>query len=122
DEDLAAMKQFKNLRKLNLNFTDVTGKTLEQLKAIPELKMLSLSGTTVGYTELRKLQEFPKLKAVYVWSTPAAQTKLAELEEKNKNISWFTGYSGSDTVVLQLTPPIIQNEEQIINESVALQL
>ena len=122
DEDLAALKQFKNLRKLILNFTDVTGKTLEQLKSVPELKVLSLSGTSVEFADLRKLQDFPKLRSVYLWSTPAAETKLADLEEKNKNIAWYAGYSGGDTVVLQLTPPIIQNEEQLVHEPVPLQL
>ncbi|WP_315820395.1 hypothetical protein [Paraflavitalea speifideaquila] len=32
DEDLAIIARFKNLRKLNLNFTAITGNTLAQLK------------------------------------------------------------------------------------------
>src|SRR5688572_19472127 len=37
DEDLSIIKQFKNLRRLNLNFTPITGKTLEQLQSLPNL-------------------------------------------------------------------------------------
>jgi hypothetical protein len=113
DEDLSIFRQFKNLRRLNLNFTQITGKTLEQLQTLPFLKMISLSGTSIDLNNLRKLQSFPKLRTVYMWSTPASQEKLRELEEKNKNIAYYTGFSG-DTVKLQLTPPILENEDHIL--------
>jgi hypothetical protein len=121
DEDLTILKQFKNLRRLNLNFTHITGKTLEQLQSLPLLKMISLSGTSVELSDLRKLQNFPKLRAVYMWSTPASRAKLKELEEKNKNIAYYTGFSG-DTVKLQLTPPILENEDHILTSAEDLKL
>ncbi|HUQ64907.1 MAG TPA: FN3 associated domain-containing protein, partial [Flavitalea sp.] len=113
DEHLSILKQFRNIRRLNLNFTELTGKTLEQLQSLPNLKMLSLSGTSVDYNSLRKLQNFPKLKTVYLWSTPAAKNNLKDLEQKNKNISYYAGFTG-DTVKLQLTPPILENEDHIL--------
>lgn len=121
DEDISIIKQFKNLRRLNLNFTQITGKTLEQLQTLPNLKMISLSGTAVDYNNLRKLQSFPKLKTVYLWSTPAAQNKLKDLEEKNKNISYYAGFTG-DTIKLQLTPPILENEDHILTAAEELKL
>jgi len=121
DEDVARFKQFRNLRRLNLNFSEVTGKTMGQLKELPELKMISLSGAPVEYAELRNLSDFPKLRSVYIWSTPAAGEKIEELEKRNKNITWFAGYTG-DTVVLQLTPPMIQNEEEMIEGPVDLRV
>lgn len=121
DDDLNVLKQFKNLRKLNLNFTGITGKTLEQLQTLPNLKSLSLSGTVVDYNNLKKLQSFPKLRSVYLWSTPAAAGKLDEIEEKNKNIAYYAGYAG-DTLVLQLTPPLLGNEESVLTEPQELKL
>src|SRR6478609_8389912 len=38
DEDLKLISQFKNLRKLNLNFTEITGANLDLLKNIVTLK------------------------------------------------------------------------------------
>jgi hypothetical protein len=113
DEDLEIFRQFKNLRRLNLNFTAITGKTLDQLKSLPNLKMLSLSGTSVDYNNLKKVENFEKLKAVYLWSTPAAKNNLADLQRKNKNISYYSGFTG-DTLKLQLTPPILENEDHIL--------
>lgn len=121
DEDITHFRQFKNLRHLNLNFTQITGKTLDQLQSLPNLKSISVTGTAVDYTNLMKLQTFPKLKAVYLWSTPAAKEKLADLEEKNKNITYYAGYVG-DTLTLQLTPPILGNEEHVLTEPEELKL
>lgn len=121
DEDVSALKQFKNLRKLNLSFTQITGKTLGELQSLPNLKSISLSGTAVDYENLKKLQTFPKLKAVYLWSTPAASSGLEDLERKNKNIAYYTGFRG-DTVKLQLTPPILENEDHILVSSEPLKL
>lgn len=121
DEDLAVISQFKNLRELNLNFTSITGKTLNELRSLPFLKTLSLSGTSVEYAQVRQLQEFPKLTRVYLWSTPAATEKFDDLEKKNKNIAYYAGFT-EDTVVLQLTPPILENEEKIITEPTPLKL
>lgn len=121
DEDLSIFKQFKNLRRLNLNFTQITGKTLEQLQSLPLLKMISLSGTSVDFNDLKKLQNFPKLRSVYMWSTPASRSALKDLEQKNKNIAYYTGFTG-DTVKLQLTPPILENEDHILTGAEALKL
>lgn len=121
DEDLQAISQFKNLRKLNLNFTEITGNNLQQLQSLPHLKMLSLSGTPVEIAQLRKLQDFPKLRTVFLWSTPAAGADLKDLSEKNKNIAWNSGFKG-DTLTLQLTPPILGNDEKLVAEAVDLKL
>ena len=47
DEELKTISQFKNLRKLNLSFTSITGSTLNELRKLNELKQLALSGTAV---------------------------------------------------------------------------
>ena len=112
DADLAMISNFKNLRKLNFNFTEVTGKTFSQLQSLKELKILSLAGTTVTEKEVASLQSLSKLRHVYVWNTSITDADIKQLQQ-NKNISWFAGYKG-DTVILKLTPPILQNEEQVI--------
>lgn len=121
DEDLSVLKPFKNLRRLNLNFTQITGKTLDQLQSLPNLKMISLSGTAIDYNNLKKLQTFPNLKSVYLWSTPAAKSKLGDLQEQNKNIAYFQGYTG-DTLMLELPPPLLGNEEHILTEPEELKI
>jgi uncharacterized membrane protein len=113
DEDLKTIAQFSELRKLILNFTDVQGATLGELKKLTKLRELSLSGTSVKLTQIKALEQIPSLKKVYVWSTGISPEELAQLK-KEKKISFETGYR-SDTIVLALNPPIIENENQIIS-------
>jgi hypothetical protein len=106
------LPSFHELRKLLLNFTDIQGNSLSELKKLTKLRELSLSGTDVKMTQLKVLEEMPSLKKVYVWSTGISTDELASLK-KIKKISFETGFR-SDTVILALNPPIIENEEQII--------
>lgn len=114
DEDLALIAGFKNLRRLNLDFTDITGKTLGDLKNLALLKTISLSGTKVKADDVATLTGLQKLKHVYVWSTDVTDADATKLAAKDKDISWFTGFK--DTVMLKLTPPVLQNEQFVITD------
>lgn len=118
DEDITTIAQFINLRKLNLNFSKVTGKQLIQLSKLPFLKELSLSGTAVTANDLQSLAAAPKLKDVYVWNTALTGDDAKKIKA---NYTIQTGFY-SDTVVMKLTPPILQNEEQVLTEPLPLRL
>ncbi|MBB1284369.1 chitobiase/beta-hexosaminidase C-terminal domain-containing protein [Flavisolibacter sp. BT320] len=121
DEDLAIIAQFKNLRKLNVSFTNITGSTLSQLKGLTELRQLSLSGTNVKWHQVQTLVALPRLTRIYLWNTGVQPAEIAKASSQYKTIRFESGYSG-DTVVLKLNPPIVANEEQIVQEPVPLKL
>ena len=50
-----------NLEKLNLNYTEVTDKGIEQLNGLKKLQELALSGTAVTQNALLKLLPLPQL-------------------------------------------------------------
>lgn len=120
DEDLAIIARFKNLRKLNLNFTAITGNTLAGLKKLQQLKSLSLSGTPVKADQLKALQSLPNLKTVYVWNTAITDQQASQLRQAHPVIYYHTGFK--DTVTLKISPPVIENEEQVITKPVPLKL
>jgi hypothetical protein len=115
DADLNAISQFSELRKLILNFTDITGSTLAELRKLPKLRELSVSGTTVKASDVPILEDFPALKKVYIWSTKLTNDELVQLK-RNRKIVFETGFR-SDTIILALNPPTIVNENQIINKN-----
>ncbi|HRC32928.1 MAG TPA: FN3 associated domain-containing protein [Bacteroidia bacterium] len=121
DEQLKTIGQLIELRKLNLAFTNITGKTLGELNKLQELRQLSLSGTSIKKDDVLKLSALKKLTHVYVWSTPLTDADIADLKSKMKNVEFEKGFKG-DTTILKLTPPILLNEEQIINTPVNLNL
>lgn len=121
DDDLKTIGQFTNLRKLNLSFTNITGATISELSRLKELKQLSLSGTGIKVESLKNLSSLKQLTKLFLWSTGLKETEIAQLKQNNKNIIFETGFRG-DTLTLKLTPPILENEEQIITKPVALKL
>ena len=121
DADIKTIAQFKNLRRLNLNFTEITGSTLDQLKDLLLLKSLSLSGTPVKPSQLTALTSLPKLRYVYLWNSNVDKKDVQSLEEKNKNITYQTGFKG-DSTILKLTPPILENDNFVLTGSTPLKL
>jgi len=120
DEDLKTIAQFTQLRKLILNFTDITGSTLTELKKLTKLKSLSISGTKVKLAQMQSLSQIPSLKNVFVWNTELAPAEMAVLK-KTTGIRYETGFRG-DTLVLNLNPPIIENADAILSGNIAIQL
>ncbi len=121
DEDLKMIAQFTNLRKLLLNFTDITGGTLNELTKLPHLRQLSLTGTPVKAAQLRPLKNAPALNTLYVWNTGVKPEDFAQLRKEMKGIEFESGYR-SDTVVLKLNPPQIVTKEQILSKGAIIQL
>lgn len=121
DGDLKNIALFKNLRRLNLSFTNINGTNLDALKGLTELKQLSLSGTKVNATHLQALAALPKLTQVYIWNTAVSETDIKQLREQHKTISWEPGFK-SDTVVIKLNPPAIENDAPVFIQSMPLKL
>jgi len=114
DDDLKTIAGFTNLRTLNLNYSAITGNTLQELKKLSLLKSLSLVGTKINAKQLDVLQGFPKLKSVFIWNTGIDPAAVAKVNQQHK-VHFETGYKG-DTIILKLTPPVVLNEEAVITE------
>jgi hypothetical protein len=121
DDELKTIGQFSNLRKLNLSFTHITGASLNELDKLKELKQLSLSGTGIKKEDVLKLSSLKKLSHLFIWNTTLTESDIANLKSRMKEIAFEKGFKG-DTTILKLTPPILLNEEQIINTPVSLKL
>ena len=121
DEELKIIGQFSNLRKLNLSFTNITGNTLNQLNNLKELRQLSLSGTAIKKEDVAKLSSLKKLTQLFIWNTALSDADISTLKNLMKDIAFEKGFKG-DTTILKLTPPILLNEEQIINSPITLKL
>jgi len=119
DEDLKTIGEFTNLRRLNLSFTNITGATLNELKGLKELKQLSLSGTKINAASLKGLSSLEHASSFFIWNTGIKKEDAGVL--KNKNLVIETGFR-TDTMILKLTPPILENIEQVLLQSQPLKL
>jgi len=80
---------------------------------------LSLSGTAIKADALKNLSSLKQLTKLFLWNTGLKENEIRQLE--NKNLVIETGFR-SDTITLKLTPPILQNEEQVIIKPQPLKL
>jgi len=119
DEDMKTIGQFTNLRKLNLSFTNITGATLDELKGLKELKHLSLSGAKITAASLKGLASLDQLTKLFIWNTGLKKEDVRFLA--NKNLVIETGFR-TDTMILKLTPPILENTEQVLLQPQPLKL
>lgn len=121
DDGLSVVAQFNNLQKLNLSFTQITGKELSALKALPLLQQLALSGTKLEKNQVQSLTALKQLNKLFLWNTTLSASDIQALKSNMKRVTINEGFT-DDTTVLQLTPPIILNEEQVISTPIKLKL
>lgn len=116
NEDLKTIGQFEHLEKLVLNNTDITGENLSSLQSLTNLKSLSLSGTKQTKNSLAQLAKLPALKQVFVWNTSLTEVEVNEIQKQFPSIRFEKGYIPTDTEMLKLTPPILENEDFVLSK------
>lgn len=107
DDELAIVSQMVNLNELNLNYTDVTPKGLEQVLHLKKLKELSLSGTAIDKQFLERIAALPSIRSLYVWNTRIDSAEAVRIGKKYKMVTIETGYK-DDGTMMALTPPMLQ--------------
>ncbi|KAB7732220.1 cytochrome C [Rudanella paleaurantiibacter] len=118
DADLKELSQFENLQKLDLNFTDITGKALEQLTPLKQLKTLALAGTSVRYEDLvAPLKAFKNLQTVALWNTRLTSAQIAQLQKSYGNVRFIAGFNGAAAEPIRLNPPQLKNASPIFTGS-----
>jgi uncharacterized membrane protein len=113
DEELKTISQFSNLRKLSLSFTSITGSSLQELNKLGELRQVSFSGTAVTKEKLLSLASLKQLSQLYIWNTHLPDADITELKKSMKRVAIETGFD-SDTGTMQLPPPVLVNDEQVV--------
>lgn len=120
DADLSIIGGFKNLEKLNLNFTTINGEGLTNLKSLTSLESISLSGTLVTKDALTAILSLPALSEVFIWNTPISEGEKVELEKLFPKIEIIHTLF-NDPSMLALSKPILINEG-ILKKGELLQL
>ena len=121
DADLNIIGQFAQLRRLNVSFTGITGANFDELKRLKSLKHLSLSGSPIQPDAIKQLSILKGLTRLYIWNTPSSDVAIRALQQENKDLVIEKGFRG-DTITLKLTPPVLENEQQVITRTENLRL
>ena len=123
NEDLKTISGFENLRRLNLNFTDITGAGLASLESLKHLNNLSLSGTKINYQDLQQyLPHFKSLNTLALWDTGLSMSEIQQLKAAYKHIEIIGGFIDDGSNPIKLNPPRLKNKALVFEDSVVLQL
>ena len=115
NSDLEFVSGLKNLEHLVLNFTEITEGALATLVANTKLQSLSLAGTAVGISDLKYLKDIKSLRELFVWNTELTDDSIAVLHKELQNVTINEGYIPNPDEKLNLTPPVLIGEKNIIS-------
>ncbi|MES1223794.1 MAG: FN3 associated domain-containing protein, partial [Bacteroidota bacterium] len=123
DADMKTIGRFENLRRLELNFSEVTDNGLNALTSLKHLHTISLSGTKVTYAGLKeKLAGLKNLKTVAVWNTGISSQEISELQQAYKTVTFIEGFRNDGKDTLKLNPPQVKNSSLVFGETIPVQL
>ncbi len=121
DGDLKHLASFPNLEKVNLNFTEISGSTIEQLKDLKHLKNLSLTGNALVSSTVPSLAEMDQLEFLYLWNTGLSEKDYEELKSKLLQTKIEIGYQDDGTLYV-LNPPKLEYEDLIFSDQTQVSL
>ncbi|HEY4966837.1 MAG TPA: FN3 associated domain-containing protein, partial [Puia sp.] len=121
DNDMKTIGQLTNLRKLNLSFSKVTGSGLADLDHLNHLIDFTLTNTVLNKEDLLKLASLKSIRHVYVWNCGISLADVDIIRKKYPTLDIETGMR-TDTLFIKLNPPIVQNDNPVIEPPVHLKL
>lgn len=122
DADLKEVARFENVRRLNLNFTEITGQGLKEISALKHLTHLAVSGTKVNFNDLKQvIGALKSLKSVSLWNTGVKENEISELQKQNRQIEFIAGFKAGDSPAIKLNTPQIKGST-IFKKTLALEL
>jgi hypothetical protein len=112
-EDISIIASFKQLEKLNLNYTGLNIKALEAIKSIAKLQSLSIAGIEASAAELSKLVKGTSIKNLHVWNTQIKQDQVSIIESSKKNLLVTVG-DNLENEIIKIINPSIEQDSSII--------
>jgi len=100
--DFSTLRDFPNLRILNLGHTNLKDDDLGIFKDLDQLEQLNLYGTNITDAGLMKLAECQRLKVLYLWDTKVSESGINELKKKRPKLKIESGqftFKLADTIL-----------------------
>ena len=122
DDELLIVNQMKNLEKLNINYTDITDKGVEQLEGLKNLVEISLSGIPITTKSIEKLASLPQLSSLIIWNTRIDSIQIKELRNRYKKIHFEIGFVDDGKIFVALSSPLIQTKGGVFDDAIYLKI
>jgi hypothetical protein len=120
DQDLAFIATFPNLEKLNLSGSNISSEGIETLSTLKKLERLSIAATGVDKRLALFWKRMPALKTVFIGQTRVPESELDLWRKQFPAIQFESSMSIPGKI--QLSAPVLKNEETIINKGEKIRL
>ena len=112
-EDINIIASFKQLEKLNLNYTGLNIKALEAIKSLAKLQSLSIAGIEANANELSNLVNGTSIQNLHVWNTQIKQDQVSIIQSSKKNLFVTVG-DNLENEIIKIINPSIEQDSSII--------
>ncbi|WP_025761854.1 c-type cytochrome domain-containing protein [Dyadobacter tibetensis] len=123
DKDMVGISKLVNLRRLDLNFTEITAAGLRPLQSLKHLQQLSLSGTSMEVHALvDQLDKIKSLTQVILWDAGLTDKDFQLLEQKLAGLTVVRGFKDDGSKPLQLNPIQVRNASMVFRSDLDIDL
>ena len=112
-EDVSIIASFKQIEKLNLNYTGLNIKALEAIKSLNKLQSLSIAGIEANANELSNLVKGTSIQNLHVWNTQIKQDQVSIVQSSKKNLLVTVG-DNLENEIIKIINPSIEQDSSII--------
>ena len=112
-EDVSIIASFKQIEKLNLNYTGLNIKAFEAIKSLNKLQSLSIAGIEANANELSNLVKGTSIQNLHVWNTQIKQDQVSIVQSSKKNLLVTVG-DNLDNEIIKIINPSIEQDSSII--------
>lgn len=122
DEQVQWISKLPNLRRLNLNYADISDSSMPLLAGMKNLELVSVAGTAVSTKGLNSLLTSKSVKEIYVWDSKIKSEEAAAAQKKYPKLLIDAGFEGADTMLIALNKPIIKTDAAVFYDSILVEL
>lgn len=122
DAEAGFLASCKNLRKLELQGTEITDGSLRTLKKLKQLESLNLYQTKVTDEGLAHLMDMPSLRQVYLWQSEVSEARAVAMQEQVPALQVL--FAPDDDIFGRsaLNPPVLEAATTLFTDSVVVRL
>jgi uncharacterized membrane protein len=122
DEQVNWISKLPNLRRLNLNYADISDASMQKLAGMQKLELVSVAGTAVSVKGLNSLLANKNLKEIYVWDSKIKSEEAEAAQKKYPRLLINAGFEGADTMLIALNKPAIKTNSAVFYDSILVEL
>jgi hypothetical protein len=112
-EDIAIITGFKQLEKLNLNYTGLTIEALKPIKSLTKLKVLSIAGIEANTNAIINLVKGSTIQELNIWNASIKADQIQSIQASKKDLIVTVG-DNLENEIIKIINPSIEQDSSII--------